>query len=495
MKRKWVFLGLLVLFFILRFYPIWQNNFPFAYDNAKDSLVLMQMGEFRKPALLGAATSLEGLYQGPFWYYVLFPINFLLGYHPFASVLTVIFLGAFTLFLYWRYLGVLPALFYTVSFLGVSTQQTSWSPYFTIFSSSWILVLLTLVKRKPKTSHLVLLALATGSLFAAEIAFGVVFTLILILVILFRKIKPTKKQILISTFAFFILFVPQIVFELRHDFLQTKSVIRFVANYSSESSIVQGNAKGIERIFEVVEYVGDNALNSISPSFLDLMPYVSIFAVATFLYATYKEASKSEKEKVWGITTPFIFGSMLLYLFLPVKSFYLVGLTPFWIYIVSNAVHKKFRNAQKSIAILLILWAVFEMFLSRANYEQLSKSSRILFSSKLEAVKVAYELSEGKPFDSFQYVPEIYDYTYQHIYQYLGKRVPTEYSYLPGESSYMQTIKKRSEKKDPGSTILIIEKGENNILFDSWWEKVTTNKKIPQKVEVNDTITVYKLDD
>ena len=70
-------LPLLAFFIILRLYPIWGNNFPFAYDNAKDSLALLQMFIFKKPMLLGAVTSLDGLWQGPFWYYILFPLNLL----------------------------------------------------------------------------------------------------------------------------------------------------------------------------------------------------------------------------------------------------------------------------------------------------------------------------------------------------------------------------------------------------------------------------------
>lgn len=485
---------LLFLFFLLRLYPIWGGNFPFNYDNAKDSLVIMQMGVFGKPALLGAATSLPGLWQGPFWYYVFFPLNLLFSYHPFASVLTVIFLGALTLYLFYRYLGLLEATIYTVSFLFVSSEQTAWSPYLTIFATAWSLIILTLIKKKPKTVHLVLLALCGSTLFHSEIAFGVVFVSLLILTLFMKKVRPTAKQIFLSVLSFFAPFVPQVVFEFRHGFLQTNAVVRFVTNFSQESSFIQGNTVGFARLWEVGEYLGENFLNSISPVFINLSTLPSVVIVLAFLISIFKIKTKKDRAILVN-SMPFVLGSFLFYLLLPVKSFYLAGLAPFWIYLVAFLVRKV--KQVRLFVVVFIVWGIFEMFSSKARYDELSNVDRILFAPKLMAVNTVYEMAQGRPFSSYQYVPEVYDYTYQLIYQYASlkekRQVPVEYTYLPGEISYMQTEKIKREGSTAG-TFLITEKVMSDQFFDSWWEKITRGRKIGEEKKINNVISVYRLE-
>ena len=63
MRKEQIYLLLiLILALFLRLLPIWGNNFVFMFDHAKDSLVVMEMGVFHKPALFGAVTSIPGVY-------------------------------------------------------------------------------------------------------------------------------------------------------------------------------------------------------------------------------------------------------------------------------------------------------------------------------------------------------------------------------------------------------------------------------------------------
>ena len=488
-------LPLLAFFIILRLYPIWGNNFPFAYDNAKDSLALLQMFIFKKPMLLGAVTSLDGLWQGPFWYYILFPLNLILGFHPIASVLTVIALGGLTLWLFWKYVGKLEAILYSSSPLVILTQQTSWSPYLTMFSTAWILILLILIKKKINTSQSMLIAFSLAVMFHAEIAFGLVFAICLLIVFVVKKLKINFKQVLLALAVFVITFIPQITFDLRHDFLQSKSVIRFVANYNQEGRKVWENQTGINRIFEVVKGFGDNVTESIFP-LRGVNEPVSVF-IMVGLIGLMIIKFRSNKETL-RLVLPFIVGSFILYLFLPFKSFYLIGLAPIWIYAFSKLFKQSLPKAVTPLVIIFLTISTIGMLYSRVDYQRFAKTSRILFEQKNEAVEKAYELTEGKPFVSYQYVPEVYDYTYQLIYQYTSlqekRPVPVEYSYASGETSYMQTKKiKYDGAEDAAYTILIVEKGETDIFFPTWWDNQTRGKEIIDTQKINDAITVYKL--
>lgn len=492
MAQRWQFLVLLFFFLFLRVFPILWDNFPYAYDNAKDSLVLMQFGVFGKPPLLGAVTSLEGLWQGPFWYYVLFPLNFILGYHPFSSVLTIVLLGVFTLWLLWKYLGKFEATVFTVSSLVITTHQTAWSPYLAMFSSAWVLVILHRIKKTPKTFHLVLLGFSLATMFNAEIAFAVPFVLLVVIVLLIQRVKPTLKQIFLGVCTFLVLFVPQALFELRHDFLQTRSVVRFISNFKSESEKVNENKEGLERVGEVLSTFSDNVFRSISPIDFDSSGLVKILiTIGLFLIFL-----KFLDRKRITILIPVILGSFIFYLFLPLKPFYLVGLTPFWIYGFSGIFKK--RIILKRVAIGgFVLMSIYAALYSKINYEKLARDTTILFSSQRNAIEAAYKLASNGPFVSYHYLPEVYDYTYQHIYQYTSKLenrdLPIEYSYFPGEKGYMQTIKLSSSSSEPKYRVLVVEKDDRPHFFETWWNNLTRDKEIIVKEKVNEAVDVYLL--
>lgn len=482
-KNKFLFILLSVFFIVLRLYPIWPNNFPFNYDNAKDSLVLLQTWVFNKPPLLGAVTSMEGLWQGPFWYYILFPFNLILGFQPIASVATVISLGVFTLWLFWKHLGKLEALFYAISPMVILTQQTAWSPYLPMFSTAWILVILASVKKNFSTIQIILLGFSVSLLFHSEIAFGIVFLISLFVFFVVQKIKLSLKQVLVGLAVIGITLIPQAIFEVRHDFIETRSVARFVTNVKSEGAEVGKNKTGIERINEVFGGLSENAAVSTIP----LVVFLLLILVGF-----------KKNKGVVKFIAPFILVPFVLYLFLPFKIYYLVGLAPFWIYLMAEILKTSWPKLVWVFAVLAAAIAIIEMISSKRNYEVLASTSRILFAPKLAAVNKAYEMTDGVPFRSYQYVPEVYDYVYQYIYQYTslseGRPVPVEYSYSPGETAYMQTLKiVNQDTKKPAYTILIVEKGENDTFFATWWNNQTRGKKIIDTQKINDSISVYKL--
>lgn len=495
-KNKY-FLFLLVLFVFTRLIPISGGRFPFAYDNAKDSLVLMQAWVFYKPPLLGAVTSLEGLWQGPGWYYILFPLNLFFSFHPFASVLTVVALGIFTLCLFYKHLGKVEATLYTTSSAIITTQQTAWSPYLTSFSTAWILVLLKLLKKRPETKQLVFLALSTALLFHAEIAFGFVFAPIILYVLVKKGIKPSPKQLMLTILAFILTFVPQLIFELRHNFLQTKGVLYFLSNFSEQTAKIQGEAKnGILHYSEVFSQVAQNLFSSITPIYITTSQYFVIILTLVFFIALYKTANNKNLNKI--ILTILLTTTFLFFL-LPFKSFYLVGLVPFWIYGFAQLIKLATDRQQKIILTLFVLLALLETVLSSRRYQKYSQTTNILFAQKIAAVEKAYELTNNSPFVSYHYLPEVYDYTYQHIYQYIAhstsRSLPVEYSYSSGESEYMQTLKTMGSNEDPVYTVLIVEKDERPQFFPTWWNNQTRGKVLVNKTSINSVLTVYLFKD
>jgi hypothetical protein len=82
------FLGLL-----LRVLFIWKNSTAFTYDQARDLLDLREMWLLRKPRLIGAHTSLHGVFYGPFWYWLCFPFYLLTGGHPLTNLISILLIA------------------------------------------------------------------------------------------------------------------------------------------------------------------------------------------------------------------------------------------------------------------------------------------------------------------------------------------------------------------------------------------------------------------
>lgn len=493
------FLLLVIFFLLLRLKPIWFNNFPFNYDNAKDSLVIMQMWTFKKPALLGAVTSMEGLYNGPLWYYIFLPLNLLLGFHPIASVITVNIVGIFTLWLVWKYVGKLEAFIMTVSLEAITIMQTAWLPYLTFFLVTWIYIFLTrLNKNNSDIRLLILLSISFSIMFHSQIAIGVLFVVIIPLVLCINKLFPNRRQIVIMLLTFFLGFIPQLIFELRHDFLQTHSVFRFVQNFGSESTAIGQNQSGLVRVWEILSYYSENLFRSISPYPINVGRILSVVFLVLFIYLIKKKLQGKEK-RFLNIFLPILVGSMVLHLFLPVKLYYLVAYTPLWIFVFAKLVKTYPRFVEVMVVVMFFGFSIMHFFTMDKNYQNLANESRMLFAPKLAVVEKVYELSNGEPFSSYHYVPELYDYTYQHIYQYLvlseEKKLPVEYAYEPNVPDYMITSKIEGEKIQPRFTFLIVEKDEREKLFQDWFARVTVGKKVTDTVKVNDEIDIYKLVD
>ncbi|MBI5151220.1 MAG: hypothetical protein HZA34_01470 [Candidatus Pacebacteria bacterium] len=475
---------------LLRLIPILNNRFSFMYDNAKDSLVMLEMFQYHKPALLGPTTSLEGLFYGPAWYYIALPFNILGQFHPFASVAMVLFLVALSTFVLTRVFGKTTGFLFAVSIGAIGTQNTAWTPYMTTFPMIAVFILLSSMKHQKKISLWLsaLLGLFVSLMFHFQVAYAVVFLPLVFLVLIKEKIPFAWKHWCVAFFAFLLPMLPQAFFETRHDFLQTRSVIRYIHTYCSESQKIQPNSSGILRVKEVTEYMFDNAK-------LSVLSFDQAWIATIVLLFIGISIVKRKKNFLVRTSLTFIVGSFLFYLVLPIKPYYLTALIPVWIILFSQCLQTVSKNSRSFILVSYAVLSVVHLQQGIDRAKQYEKTDVFFLGPKMQAIQTAYEMSEGKPFASYQYVPEIYDYTYQYLYlvgQQNGKQLPTEFSYAAGEYTYIPQKHVQRSTTRPTFTILIVEKPKTNWLYDQWKDRVTKNLEIIETRKINDALTVYK---
>lgn len=486
-----MFILIIIYAITLRIIPILHGRFPFQYDNAKDSLIMLQMFRDHDPSLVGPITSIDGFFNGPAWYYLGLPLNILGKFDPFMSILTIVIFGAFSTWFAFKTFGKITSVVYATSVGIIASQQTAWSPYMTAFLTLPILWIVEKINpgKVVQTKYLVFLTICTLLLFHTQIAFGVIFLPLIIVAVLRKKPTISARQILIVCMVGLIFLSPWILFELEHNFSQTKAVASFARTFNNASKAISSNKQGFNRVTEIGFAIISSGVKSTTPyhsSVLAIYVFISIFF--------YLISNQSLRKNTTALF--FLFGTFIGYLYLPFKPYYLVGLTPIWIVLFSRSIQRFSKSIRYILVFFIIITSCFQLWQAIQNSIVVEQNTSIFFKPKLAAIEQAYRYANGKRFASYHYVPEVYDYTYQHIYLMLalqGKTLPIKFSYDPEEVAYMPWKPQLHNSEIPEITILIVENDTNQALFQRWWEKRTKNMVIVESKKINEMITVYAL--
>lgn len=530
-RQRWL-TGLLGLAVLARLAPIWVSHFPFMYDHAKDSLVIMEMVVGLRPVLLGAATSIDGVFNGPAFYYLFLPLNLLTGFHPIGSVLTVLALSLICIYLIYRFVGWFEALLYATSIGVVGTQQSAWSPYLTTLIMVPILIVLWQYRswKKIPLKPMMILFFFLGLLFHAQTAFGVVMVLLILVILFAGAFRISWRAWGIAVLVFASTFLPFLVFELRHDFHQTKQVMGFISDYRAQAVKVEGGGHELEKPLLIGQVVVSSATQSLVP--IDLGPALNLlvglwlitFAFKQYLFSFWQqlgEGSTFARLRRW-LTLPWwltrtgsaldrqryreflylivlIAGTALAYLFLPFKPYYLVALYPVWIILLGNFLAVKLDVKHLGLfSSAIIIFALGQVMIARQDYQAHAQLSALTLNPKLAAVERIYQLSEDEPFVVYSFVPEIYDYTYQHLFlreRFFGRQLPVKFGYGAGDTGYMAHINKPlPDSERTQRTFLIVESADpESEVFKRWWDRVVGGRGVIATYEINQAVVVYEL--
>ncbi len=518
-KINWQVLAILALAALARLLPVGFERLPFMYDHAKDSLVIMDMVTRLRPALYGAVTSIDGVYNGPFYYYAALPFSILFGFHPYAGVLTIVAVSLLVTYAIARWVGRSEALIFAGSIGVVGSQQSAWSPYMTVLVMAAVMVLLWKYRaaRTFPIWAMGMLAAIVSLSFHFQTAFGVILAPLVILYLLISRLQISWKGWVLAALCFALPFTPFAVFEVRHSFHQTKQIIFFLTQYGNESSRVQGGSGEENQALLVADPLLGTIVQAVTPiqlgGFLERLIAVSVLCVVIFWYGPkLRFAENYAQRREWLMLTLFIVGTFTAYQFLPFKSYYLVALIPVWIFVFGRVLRALTTHRQR-----LILAGFFVIALSiqtaqaHANYRELAMTRTLMLQPKQDAIEKIYELAGADQFSVYSFVPEVYDYTYQHLFlrkiMVEGLRSPIEFSYAPGEFTYVpqramlakkypQYLDGKIQVVGDGQalrTFLIIEPYDKQSTFDEWYSRAVGDKKIIREEWINESIKVVEV--
>ncbi len=452
MTRRVKYLAL----FILLGFPIYlplrsllAGAIPHWYDMAWG--LLLGLENHQKLRLIGYEGGIPGIFYGPHWSWMISVVQ-LFDRNPAVVATIVLFIPYFTL---------LPWLFFKFkTIFGTLTTACLWLLYILAYHSRsmhlWhiyaaplillalIYVLVTIDWNKLHKKGLVKLSVAgflTSLLLNIHMSLGSIITLAVLVYVgtnaiwslvtpSFRnrsgKTKPLFGLILFGL-GFLLCSLPFILFELRHNFMQTKRI-----TYVLTQSFLYNSA--------VVGQVGLSQ-NQIWWEFgklpLTIFQIPDVYAYVWWLVSVFIAGFLLGKGKL--VLTPlqkrlvFFLGICALFLIFV----YLSSKNPIWEYqfvgadIIVVLLIGLVVSRSRILTLLTVGWTVwlsFSLLFKTVTEKPLDPLSLPTLYAKRYVVEQIYQDADKHPFTVYSYSPAIYTFDYDYLFKWLGKDV---YKYEP----------------------------------------------------------------
>lgn len=259
-ENKQEFLLLLLILFIGAFFRLYQirGHATFLGDEGRDAIIIKRMIVDHKFTLLGPTISFGNLYLGPVYYYFMIIPLWLTGLDPVGPAMMVGLFGLTTIFLVWltgkeffgSKVGLIASLLYAVSPLVITHTRSSWNPNpMPFFSLLAIYGLYKAVKDK-EGKWLALVGACLGVAIQLHyIAFVLIISVILMLIIFRPKIY--FRWYLVGILAFLVAVSPQLLFEIRHNFVNLRAMINLALK---KGEFVESAGIGLEKFMPLSLY-------------------------------------------------------------------------------------------------------------------------------------------------------------------------------------------------------------------------------------------------
>ncbi len=488
---------LLLLFFslllaiALRAQETLSKNYLFLIDQGRDMLGVKGIVFDHHLTLIGPYTSLGGVFQGPIYYYLLSIFTFLSKGDPWTSVLCMLLISIATLLVVYvfmsKFFGKTTALItlflFCISPEAVAAATYSWNPHpMWLIITTYIFLTYLTISKSPKY-HLFLWPVLALS-FHFQAALGVFLSLgTFLYFIIFERKNLISKNFFLGLLFGLVFFLPQIIFDLRHNFLMSSSVV----------DAILGNDRGLFFGKEGTTFnrISDH-LSAFYSNYLTSFHYGNLFKKTSqiVLYMTgfilvfsrfNKIFNKNEKRFINLLLTLifFIFGATLLYPF-PIRYWHLTGFQSFYLLLVGVVFGRTVNY--KIGKTLLLVFAIISLIYSyqRLDYIYLNPPNDgglAKIKGKIAALDYIYLDAKDQEFNLLVFTPPVNTDAYDYLVWWYGQK---KYGFLPTK-----------EKK--GLTYLLMEPDPSKPWsYNGWLETVIVNGDVIKTVNLPSGLIIQK---
>lgn len=486
LKLKWgrllpvLFLSVIVSFAVaIRLIPILTGRFFFHFDPARDWLWVRDLVILKRPTLIGPWASLQGIFYGPLTYYFLAIFFWLFNGHPIGGSVYVLLANSVALVIFFYFLRRVfnnRVAFFGLILLSFSSISLHTSTFIFPSNHSILLTVLFLLPlyrlTKGAVQALPWVFFLVGLGVHVNLFWPVFLIPYVIFLVYWLRVKLSLQLAIKSLVLFLTPLLPQIVFDLRHEFLQTKSLLAFI---SGQNQSLGGNLTFLPQIIDRLKLFFSIYQQSVGVQ----QVYITLFLLAlvslTYL-ASFRKSNNLEQKRFLVSLIALIGFFFIEAVIFPAqfKLWYIYGLAPIFALLVSVVFDQLYSAT--SIAQLLVIGYLFFFSLSNVQIflpklDPKIKEDMGLFKNQQEVVSRVLEMGRDDIYAVYTYTEPIYDYPYQYLFWWWKRQTgqgPVKYSYLPDKYEYVSNKRLYDPEPQEVETIFLIMEKDNPASYYSW---------------------------
>lgn len=415
---------ILLVAFILRIYRI-AELLDFHYDQGRDALVIWDLWHKGKLFLIGPTTGLPGVFLGPFYYYLIAPFYLIGGGNPTIPSIFLSFLVTISLYFVYKtgellkdkYFGLLVLIIGSFSSFFVFSQRWLSNPTPIYLTSILILYFCLKIfkENKVKSYYWYLIYFLVGISMHFESASAIVYFPILLTFTIWQTYLPTGKEKKISLKTFFIsgiilfsTFLPQLIFNFKHDNILFNNILNEVFKMEKNNTPLQRLLT--ERAILLWEFYSAKLF----PNNHTLSLVFSVISIFGLL--------KMDK-KVISFLSLFLIIPFIFYLFYRgnhgfLYDYYLTGFYYILIISFSFGLYGVFNSKLKNILIpiFICLFLYFNLFDIYNRFQvEIFRGVNMHLGNQLAGISWIYDDAGDEKFNIDFYVPPVIPHSYNYL--------------------------------------------------------------------------------
>lgn len=245
-KEFWILVAIILVAAFCRLYKI-ADYMTFLGDEGRDVIIVRRMFTELHFPLIGPGTSIGSMYLGPLYYYMMAPALLLANFSPIGPAVQIAILGVITVgFVWWigrewfgKTAGLAAAGLYAISPVVIYYSRSSWNPNIMPFFSLLCIYSIWRVWEKHEFKWLIVLGIS----FAFVLQSHYLGLLLLPTILIFWYLaRPPLRYSLIAILLFALLMSPLVIFDFRHNFVNSHAIYKFFTVRQETVSIRPWNA-------------------------------------------------------------------------------------------------------------------------------------------------------------------------------------------------------------------------------------------------------------
>lgn len=424
-KTKLTLILILIVAAILRVPLVAQGFFSFAIDQGSDLLAVKKIVIDHNLTLIGPQTGLPGVFYGPWWYYFLSPIFFFAGGNPKTVTLVFGLIGIAVVIAIYLLIKKLTsnsqvALFaaatVSISQIFITSSSQVWSP--SLIPPLMLLYMFSVFKIIHGSSKLwfLILGAATGFIIDSETAFGTMLFLATPLALISSQ-KISKdfwlfiRRKTLFILGLFIVFLPRIIFDIRNDFLITKSILSWL----SSPTVYQQHLSFFERILNRI----DLFFNNFAQAFSQSNKVLALPTLILLITSIYSARAKLIKDDLFKYLIMVILGIFIGFSIYPdtVWDYYLGGLPIIFLATLTLSLKYFLKKLKKPLVVFLFFSLPLAANFNSRLFSPFSinwQGDGAVFRNQINVIESLKNDLKGN-YSLFVYTPAMFDYPFDYL--------------------------------------------------------------------------------